>query len=95
MATSEPRHLQAFAVLRIDKGSSFTDSGLTFERDGKSIPAAGPGGVTVKEVLMTAEAAQNEVVRLNALNGDKDCVYYWQSTHLFINGGSHGDAKAK
>ena len=95
MTTSERRHVQAFVVLRIDKGSPFADSGLTFERDGKSVPAAGPGGVTVKEVLMTAEEAQSEVLRLNALNGDKDCVYYWQSTHLFIDGGSHGGPKAK
>ena len=92
---SDRRHIQAFVVLRIDKGATIDDSGVSFERDGKSFPAAGPSGVTVKEVLMSAEEAQNEVVRLNALNGDKDCIYYWQTTHLFIDGGSHGGQKAK
>lgn len=95
MMTSESRHIQAFAVLRIDKGILLNEFGLSFERDGTRIPAAGPAGVTVKEVLMSAEEVQNEVVRLNALNGDKDYVYYWQPTHLFINGGSHGGPKAK
>ncbi len=63
MTTHERRHVQAYVVLRIDRGAPCTDSERTLECD-------------------------------DALNGDKDCVYYWQSTHLFIDGGSHGAAKA-
>jgi hypothetical protein len=35
------------------------------------------GGITVKLVLWSAEEAEDEVKRLNALNGDKDCCYHW------------------
>ena len=51
---------------------------------------AGPANVTVKQIVMTAQEARDEVVRLNQLNGAKGCKYYWQATNLFLNGGSHG-----
>jgi hypothetical protein len=53
-------------------------------------PTAGPANVTVKQIVMTAQEARDEVVRLNQLNAAKGCKYYWQATHLFLNGGSHG-----
>lgn len=46
----------------------------------------------VKEVVATAEEARREVVRLNALNAGKGCRYYWQATHVFLDGNSHGSA---
>jgi hypothetical protein len=54
------------------------------------MPAPGPGNVTVKEIVFDADEARNEVIRLNNLNKDKNCRYYWQTTHVFLDGGSHG-----
>lgn len=56
------------------------------------LPTAGPTNVTVKEIVMTAEEAQREVMRLNRLNASKGCWYYWQATHIFLDGTSHGSA---
>jgi hypothetical protein len=43
--------------------------------------------------VTTAEEARREVIRLNALNAGKGCVYFWQATHIFLDGGSHGSAE--
>lgn len=94
MTPGKTDYVQAYVVLRVDEGVSVDAKGLTFERDGKNIPVAGPSGVSIKEVVMTAEEAQNEVMRLNELNADKGSTYYWQTTHLFISGGSHGSLTA-
>ncbi len=37
---------------------------------------------TVKEVVWTLKEAEDEVKRLNKLNGDKGCVYNWQYTRV-------------
>jgi hypothetical protein len=92
--SGKQRYVQVYVVLRVERDATPDAAVMTFERDGKIIPAAGPSGVTVKEVVLTAEEAQDEVIRLNKLNGDKGCVYYWQSTHLFTEGGSHGGPAA-
>jgi hypothetical protein len=41
-----------------------------------------PQRITVKEVLTSQEAAEQEVARLNELNADKGCVYFWQMTRV-------------
>ena len=90
---NQPRYIQGFAVVRVDESSvknELTDT--EFVVDGKVMPCAGPPGVTVKEVVTTAEEARREVDRLNRLNADKGCKYYWQSTHVFPDGGSHGES---
>lgn len=38
--------------------------------------------MTVKMVVWTLEEAEAEVKRLNELNGDKGCLYYWQYTRV-------------
>jgi hypothetical protein len=38
--------------------------------------------VTVKEVVLTQQEAENEVQRLNAVNSGKNCLYFWQMTRL-------------
>ena len=38
--------------------------------------------IAVKEVVATQAAAQAEVERLNTLNGNKGCKYYWVTTRL-------------
>jgi hypothetical protein len=79
--TRKTSWVRAYAVLRVDSGE--IDS---------SIPNRGPGpsDVTVKEVVMSEAEAIAEVARLNDLNSEKGCRYFWQGTHLFANGGSHG-----
>jgi hypothetical protein len=60
----------AFAVLRLDK---FQETGT---------PEGIQMAVTVTKVFMTKELADAEVARLNALNGDKDVVYWAMYTRL-------------
>lgn len=48
---------------------------------------------TVKEIVRTQEDAESEVKRLNEVNADKDCTYFWQTTRLFPPGTSAGNRK--
>lgn len=89
MPTRQQNYKQGYAVIRIDnRGSEGHVEEYTV--DGESLPAPGPGNVTVKEIVFDPCEAQKEVVRLNNLNTEKSCRYYWQSTHVFLDGGSHG-----
>jgi hypothetical protein len=45
---------------------------------------------TVKEIVRSQEIAESEVERLNRINADKDCSYFWQYTRLFPAGQSAG-----
>ncbi len=70
MATRQPnlkaRHV--FAVIRVD----------TFHRPTVEAEMA----ITVKEVVWTQEEAEHEVRRLNELNREKGCRYFWQLSRL-------------
>jgi hypothetical protein len=86
----------AFAVLRVDDGPPDHSSRVQeFVSAGEVVPAAGPANVCVKEVVMTADEARREVIRLNALTAGRGCRYFWQATHVFIDGGSHGSQGRK
>jgi hypothetical protein len=86
-----PRYLAGYAVIRIDDGPLDHPSRVReLVIDGVPLPAAGPSNVSVKEVVTTAEEARREVIRLNAINAGKGCRYFWQATHIFLDGGSHG-----
>jgi hypothetical protein len=87
-----PNYVTGYAVIRVDGPVDHPSRVPEYERDGELLPAPGPSHVTVKEVVMTAEEARREVVRLNRLNADKGCCYYWQATHVFLDGASHGSA---
>lgn len=52
--------------------------------DGLDAAADGPweSRITVKEVVLDADHAAAEVRRLNDLNRDKDCYYFWTITRL-------------
>jgi len=92
--SGKPRYLAGYAVIRIDDGPLDHPSGVhEFMLDGVAVPAPGPSNVSVKEVVTTAEEARREVIRLNALNVGKGCRYFWQATHVFPDGGSHGSAE--
>jgi Domain of unknown function (DUF6429) len=51
--------------------------------------------ITVKEIVGTPAVAQSEVERLNEVNDDKNCVYFWQATRLFPPGTSAGNRKGE
>ena len=90
----KPRYLAGIAVIRIDDGSLDHPSSVReFMIDGVALPAPGPSNVSVKEVVITAEEARQEVIRLNAINAGKGCRYFWQATHNFLAGGLHGSAE--
>ena len=48
---------------------------------------------TVKEIVRTQDIAESEVKRLNELNADKDCLYFWQTTRLFPFGSAAGNRR--
>ena len=85
MSGREREWTRGFAIVRVDPYRlSDTDSA------GPGIPC-GDYSITIKEVVLDLEVARREVERLNALNADKGCRYFWQDTHLFLEGGSHGE----
>lgn len=77
---------RSYAVVRVEHGMGSSDP----SDSGPDI-AAGGADITVKEVVLTLEEAKREVARLNAIIRKSDNTkYYWQGTHLFLDGGSHG-----
>ena len=51
--------------------------------------------VYVKEIVSTQAIAEAEVQRLNELNADKHCKYFWQITRLFPENRSAGKRKGE
>ncbi len=86
VSVSKPQYITAYAVIRVD-GTADSDARI---KEYQGVLMAGPSHVSVKEIVMSADEARSEVVRLTALNEGKGCAYYWQATHLFLEGGSHG-----
>ena len=84
-------HVTVFAVVRVDPGYDQRD--LATSESGPGI-MFGEFDVTVKEVVATAEEAVREVARLNELNSDKGCRYFWTGTRYFSDGGSFGSGPA-
>ena len=77
----------AYAVIRVETTTEQSDT----DNVGPNINVGGYS-ITVKEVVATVEEAQAEVARLNALNEEIGCRYFWQSTHVFREG-SHGSGE--
>ena len=40
--------------------------------------------ITIKRIVWSEETAEQEVERLNALNGHKGCEYFWQCTRVDV-----------
>lgn len=76
MSRNPPEREQVYAVVRIDE---FLGDETPMERN-----------VTVKEIVRDLAIAEAEVARLNQLNADKNCRYFWQTTRLFEAGESFG-----
>ena len=72
----KPRQ-EVYAVIRIDEFKN--EPNVPDERH-----------VTVKEIVYDIELAKAEVNRLNRLNSDKACKYFWQMTRLYPQGTSAG-----
>jgi len=64
------RKRQVYAIIRIDRFD--TDASL------EDI-------ITVTEIVSSLDAAEAEVLRLNALNGSKGSRYFWQTTRLILD----------
>jgi hypothetical protein len=63
-----PRYDHAYAIVRVD---TFQGPDVAWENK-----------ITVKSIVSNAAAARAEVERLNQLNKDKGCIYFWQITRL-------------
>lgn len=50
---------------------------------------------SVKEIVRTQDIAESEVKRLNEVNADKDCLYFWQTTRLFPSGTAAGNRRGE
>ncbi len=67
------RYRHGYAVVRVD---TFQVEEMPIEEfDWHSL-------VTVKKVVWDQGTAEQEVKRLNSLNDDKGCIYFWQITRL-------------
>ena len=64
----DPRREPAYAIIRID--------------DIESADVSLEDRVTVKSVVWSLDRARSEVDRLNGLNQDKGCRYFWQYTRV-------------
>lgn len=62
---------------------------VRFDRDMRSWE----NSFTVKEIVRTQDIAESEVKRLNEVNANKDCLYFWQTTRLFPSGTAAGNRR--
>jgi hypothetical protein len=69
MNVPNAKYEHVFAIVRLDSGAA---GGTLPDKD----------LITVKKVVWTQAAAEQEVARLNQLNAGKGCLYYWQITRL-------------
>jgi hypothetical protein len=86
-----------YVIVRIDYfGSESIKPDITNPFPNKEIQNEGPNisfngySVTLKEIVTSVELAENEVRRLNEINSDKSCKYFWQSSRLFPENKSFG-----
>lgn len=61
------KYMDVYAIIRIDDFLAVSDI------DSK---------ITIKKIVWSMDNAKNEVKRLNMLNSDKGCRYFWQHTRL-------------
>jgi len=69
--SNKPSRVEVYAVIRIDIPDGFSVSEQNM-----------PQIITVKEIVLSLADATSEVARLNQLNSDKGCFYFWQTTRL-------------
>lgn len=62
------KHDHAFAIVRVDGNIDISEEPSNL--------------IVVKNVVWSEETAESEVARLNRLNADKGCVYFWTITRV-------------
>jgi hypothetical protein len=72
---------------RADRVSEHVYAVVRFDRD----MGSPENSFIVKEIVGTQPIAEAEVERLNKLNADKNCTYFWQVTRQFSAGKSAGN----
>ena len=75
---SEEAALPVYAIIRLDVRLHDLSA---FE--GHSNMPETATTVTIKKIVASIDVAEREVERLNELNGDEGCRYYWQHTRLY------------
>ncbi len=60
--------IQAYAIVRVDE---FQETDVSLQNK-----------ITVKKVVWNEGLARHETDRLNKLNKDKGCIYFWQVTRV-------------
>lgn len=71
MVQKKAKHRHLYAIIRVD---AFHDDQIPIHQK-----------IAVKEIVTTELAAETEVERLNALNKEKGCYYFWQTTRLALS----------
>lgn len=91
MSRNVPRSA-SYSLSRVTRGAEQLYAVVRFDHqngDALSRLMDDPGMyITVKEILPTLDDAEREVQRLNALNAEKGCTYFWQVTRYFKDGRS-------
>jgi hypothetical protein len=59
-----------YAIVRFDY--------FQYDLDAENVENA----ISITKVVWDMDTAQAEVARLNELNKEKDCIYFWQTTRL-------------
>ncbi len=67
MYSTNAKYNHVFAIVRVD---TFQEEAPLEEK------------IAITKVVSTQEAAEQEVKRLNELNGPKGCLYFWQITRM-------------
>ena len=76
---------------RARKPSEHVYAIIRFDRDMQSWE----NSFTVKEIVRSQDIAESEVKRLNEVNANKHCIYFWQTTRLFPSGTFAGNRKGE
>ncbi len=69
----------AYAIIRVYLDMNDPEPGA-YDDYGSHCPWGGK--IVVKKIVFDLDYAVTEVARLNILNRDKDCVYFWQETNV-------------
>lgn len=87
--TRHGKSVEAYAIVRRDH---FPGHELDPDSSSPPQPCGGEYSYTVKEVVTNLRVAEREVERLNTLaRGKPNIRYFWEHTHLFLDGGSFGE----
>jgi hypothetical protein len=70
--------IPGYAIVRIDEFIASPEPGTVTEPQNCSWNTK----VRIKKIVPSVEIAISEIERLNKVNEDKNCIYFWQYTRL-------------